>query len=65
MYHKTDISFLKTRISIQFQVQIDTLVVQNVANSKACAQQGIAQLSLIKLTMTMALLAIINNKPQK
>jgi hypothetical protein len=66
MYHKTQhVTFVKTRISIQIQVQIDTSVVQNDANSKACAQQGIAQSSLIKVTMTMALLAIINNKPQK
>jgi hypothetical protein len=65
MYHKTHISFVKTRISIQFQVQIDTSVVKNVVNSKACTQQGIAQSLLIKLTMTMALLAIINNKPEK
>jgi hypothetical protein len=39
-----------------------------VANSKACAQQVKAQLLLIKLTkltMTMALLAILSNKPQK
>jgi hypothetical protein len=39
--------------------------VQNAVNSKACAQQGIAQPLLIKLTITMALLAIINNKPHK
>jgi hypothetical protein len=32
------IFLLKAIISIQFQGQIDTLAVQNVANSKACAQ---------------------------
>jgi hypothetical protein len=36
---KTSIIFVKTIISVQFQVQIDTSAVQNVANSKTCAQQ--------------------------
>jgi hypothetical protein len=40
MYRKTPIIFVKTIISVQFQVQIETSAVQNVANSKACAQQG-------------------------
>jgi hypothetical protein len=40
MYHKTLINFVTAIISVQFQVQIDTSAVQNVANSKACAQQG-------------------------
>jgi hypothetical protein len=39
MYRKTRIIFVKTVISIQFQGQIDTSVVQNVTNSKAYAQQ--------------------------
>jgi hypothetical protein len=40
MYHKKPIIFGKTIISVHFQVQIDMSAVQNVANSKACAQQG-------------------------
>jgi hypothetical protein len=40
MYHKTPIIFVKTIISIQFHVPIDTSAVQNVTNSEACAQQG-------------------------
>jgi hypothetical protein len=40
MYHKTPIIFVKTIISVQFHVQIDTSAVRNVTNSEACAQQG-------------------------
>jgi hypothetical protein len=40
MYHKTAIIFVKTIISIQFHVQIDTSAVQNIMNSKACVQRG-------------------------
>ena len=39
MYRKTPTIFLTTIISGQFLCEIDPLVVQNVANSKACAQQ--------------------------
>jgi hypothetical protein len=39
IYHKIPIIFVKTIISVQFQGQIDTSAVQNVTNSKACAQQ--------------------------
>jgi hypothetical protein len=65
MYRKKNIIFVKTIISVQFQGKIDTLAVPNVPNSKACAQQVKAQSSLIKLNMTIALLATLNNKPQK
>ena len=37
---KITIIFVKTIISIRFQVQIDTSAVQNVVNAKACAHQG-------------------------
>ncbi len=39
MYRKTPIIFVKSIISVQFQGQIDTSAVQNVTNSKACAQR--------------------------
>jgi hypothetical protein len=39
MYRKTLIIFAKTVISVQFQGQIETSAVQNIMNSKACAQQ--------------------------
>jgi hypothetical protein len=39
MYHKTPTIFVKSVISVQFQVQINMSAVQNVANSKACGQQ--------------------------
>jgi hypothetical protein len=66
MYRKIPIMFVKTRTSVQFLGQIDMSAVQNAADAKACTHQvKEAQLLLIKLTLIMALLAMLNNKPQK
>jgi hypothetical protein len=65
MYHKTPIIFVETIVSVQFQGKIEKSAVQNVTNSKACPQQVKRSSFVIELTMAMALLAVLNNKPQK
>jgi hypothetical protein len=61
----TDFSFLRTIIPL-LPAHFDMSVVQNFAKSKDCMQLvNNSKSLLIKLTMTMSILATLNNQPQK
>jgi hypothetical protein len=65
MYHKTPIIFVRTIISVQFLVQLTSQQSKMPQTQKPVHNKERAHLPLIKLTMPMALLAILNNKPQE
>jgi hypothetical protein len=53
------------KFNVQFLGQIDKSAGQNVANSKACAQQVKSSVVAHQADHDNGLLAMLNNKPQK